>query len=127
MSFLLGADEIARGFLAIAVDNMANAIRKISVARGHDVTEYALACFGGAGGQQRGAPPDRRPQGGAPPPAHGRGAGKILGPGGGGGGSWRWRWLPLGCKSTRACPAGGLAGSPPCATACSAACSTSAV
>ncbi|MCK0100395.1 hydantoinase B/oxoprolinase family protein [Qipengyuania sp. S6317L1] len=44
-------DEIAEGFLAIAVDNMANAIRKISVARGHDVTEYALACFGGAGGQ----------------------------------------------------------------------------
>ncbi|XAP79351.1 hydantoinase B/oxoprolinase family protein [Citromicrobium bathyomarinum] len=44
-------EDIARGFLAIAVDNMANAIRKISVARGHDVTEYALACFGGAGGQ----------------------------------------------------------------------------
>ncbi|ABC63944.1 hydantoinase B/oxoprolinase family protein [Erythrobacter litoralis] len=44
-------EEIARGFLAIAVDNMANAIRKISVARGHDVTRYALACFGGAGGQ----------------------------------------------------------------------------
>ncbi|WP_010414450.1 hydantoinase B/oxoprolinase family protein [Citromicrobium sp. JLT1363] len=44
-------EEIARGFLSIAVDNMANAIRKISVARGHDVTEYALACFGGAGGQ----------------------------------------------------------------------------
>lgn len=44
-------EEIASGFLAIAVDNMANAIRKISVARGHDVTEYALACFGGAGGQ----------------------------------------------------------------------------
>ncbi len=43
--------EIADGFLAIAVDNMANAIRKISVARGHDVTRYALACFGGAGGQ----------------------------------------------------------------------------
>ncbi|WP_298333185.1 hydantoinase B/oxoprolinase family protein [uncultured Erythrobacter sp.] len=43
--------EIAEGFLAIAVDNMANAIRKISVARGHDVTSYALACFGGAGGQ----------------------------------------------------------------------------
>lgn len=43
--------EIAEGFLAIAVDNMANAIRKISVARGHDVTAYALACFGGAGGQ----------------------------------------------------------------------------
>ncbi|MEP1421196.1 MAG: hydantoinase B/oxoprolinase family protein [Erythrobacter sp.] len=44
-------DVIAEGFLAIAVDNMANAIRKISVARGHDVTQYALACFGGAGGQ----------------------------------------------------------------------------
>ncbi len=44
-------DEIAEGFLAIAVDNMANAIRKISVARGYDVTAYALACFGGAGGQ----------------------------------------------------------------------------
>jgi len=43
--------EIAEGFLAIAVDNMANAIRKISVARGYDVTNYALACFGGAGGQ----------------------------------------------------------------------------
>jgi len=44
-------EEIAEGFLAIAVDNMANAIRKISVARGHDVTRYTLACFGGAGGQ----------------------------------------------------------------------------
>ena len=44
-------EEIAEGFLSIAVDNMANAIRKISVARGHDVTRYALACFGGAGGQ----------------------------------------------------------------------------
>lgn len=44
-------EEIASGFLAIAIDNMANAIRKISVARGHDVTTYALACFGGAGGQ----------------------------------------------------------------------------
>ncbi len=43
--------EIAEGFLAIAVHNMAAAIRKISVARGHDVTTYALACFGGAGGQ----------------------------------------------------------------------------
>ncbi len=43
--------EIAEGFLRIAVDNMANAIRKISIARGHDVTRYALACFGGAGGQ----------------------------------------------------------------------------
>ena len=44
-------EDIARGFLAIAVDNMAAAIRKISVARGRDVTRYALACFGGAGGQ----------------------------------------------------------------------------
>ncbi|NUR45799.1 MAG: 5-oxoprolinase [Sphingomonas sp.] len=44
-------DEIARGFLEIAVDNMAAAIRKISIARGHDVTRYTLACFGGAGGQ----------------------------------------------------------------------------
>jgi len=43
--------DIAEGFLRIAVDNMANAIRKISIARGHDVTRYALACFGGAGGQ----------------------------------------------------------------------------
>ncbi|HET9459371.1 MAG TPA: hydantoinase B/oxoprolinase family protein [Sphingomicrobium sp.] len=44
-------EDIAEGFLRIAVDNMANAIRKISIARGHDVTRYTLACFGGAGGQ----------------------------------------------------------------------------
>ena len=44
-------ETIAAGFLAIAIDNMANAVRKISVARGYDVTRYALACFGGAGGQ----------------------------------------------------------------------------
>ncbi|MCF2871091.1 hydantoinase B/oxoprolinase family protein [Octadecabacter sp. G9-8] len=44
-------DDIAHGFLAIAVDNMANAIKRISVQRGHDVTEYTLQCFGGAGGQ----------------------------------------------------------------------------
>jgi len=44
-------EEIAEGFLAIAVDNMANAIKKISIARGHDVADYVLACFGGAGGQ----------------------------------------------------------------------------
>ena len=43
--------DIAEGFLAIAVDNMANAIKKISVQRGHDVTDYTLQCFGGAGGQ----------------------------------------------------------------------------
>ena len=42
---------VAEGFLEIAVDNMAAAIRKISIARGHDVSRYALACFGGAGGQ----------------------------------------------------------------------------
>ncbi|HEU5286331.1 MAG TPA: hydantoinase B/oxoprolinase family protein, partial [Sphingomicrobium sp.] len=44
-------EAIAEGFLEIAVDNMAAAIRKISIARGHDVSRYALACFGGAGGQ----------------------------------------------------------------------------
>ncbi|MBI6628262.1 hydantoinase B/oxoprolinase family protein [Pontibaca salina] len=44
-------EEIAAGFLRIAVDNMANAIKKISVQRGHDVTDYTLQCFGGAGGQ----------------------------------------------------------------------------
>ncbi|KAG1713817.1 5-oxoprolinase [Nymphon striatum] len=44
-------EDIAEGFLAIAVDNMANAIKKISVQRGHDVTGYTLQCFGGAGGQ----------------------------------------------------------------------------
>ena len=43
--------EVADGFLRIAVENMANAIKKISVQRGCDVTRYALNCFGGAGGQ----------------------------------------------------------------------------
>ncbi|MFM0116565.1 hydantoinase B/oxoprolinase family protein [Paraburkholderia nemoris] len=43
--------EIAEGFLKIAVENMANAIKQISVQRGYDVTKYTLACFGGAGGQ----------------------------------------------------------------------------
>ena len=50
----VGADAvepIAEGFLRIAVENMANAVKKISVERGHDVTGYALCCFGGAGGQ----------------------------------------------------------------------------
>ena len=42
---------IAEGFLAIAVENMANAIKKISVQRGYDVSAYTLVCFGGAGGQ----------------------------------------------------------------------------
>ncbi len=44
-------EEIAAGFLRIAVENMANAIKHISVQRGYDVTEYTLTCFGGAGGQ----------------------------------------------------------------------------
>lgn len=44
-------DEVADGFLKIAIENMANAIKKISVQRGHDVTRYVLNCFGGAGGQ----------------------------------------------------------------------------
>ncbi len=43
--------EIAEGFLKIATQNMANAIKKISVQQGHDVTRYTLAAFGGAGGQ----------------------------------------------------------------------------
>jgi 5-oxoprolinase (ATP-hydrolysing) len=42
---------LAEGFIRIAVENMANAIKRISVARGYDVTAYALNCFGGAGGQ----------------------------------------------------------------------------
>ncbi|HEV7432877.1 MAG TPA: hydantoinase/oxoprolinase family protein, partial [Steroidobacteraceae bacterium] len=45
------AAELATDFLRIAVDNIANAIKKISVQRGYDVTEYSLTSFGGAGGQ----------------------------------------------------------------------------
>ncbi|OCQ98519.1 5-oxoprolinase [Oscillatoriales cyanobacterium USR001] len=45
------AEQVAAGFLAIAVAKMANAIEKISLQRGYDVTEYTLCCFGGAGGQ----------------------------------------------------------------------------
>ncbi len=44
-------EVVAEGFLRIATLNMANAIKKISVQRGHDVTGYTLQCFGGAGGQ----------------------------------------------------------------------------
>ncbi|WP_051341009.1 hydantoinase B/oxoprolinase family protein [Azospirillum halopraeferens] len=44
-------EAVAEGFLTVAVDNMANAIKKISVQRGYDVTRYTLNCFGGAGGQ----------------------------------------------------------------------------
>ena len=47
----MSAREAAEGFVRIAVDNMANAIKQISIARGHDVTRYTLQCFGGAGGQ----------------------------------------------------------------------------
>ena len=44
-------EQVAEGALQIAVAHMANAIKRISVARGHDVTGYTLQCFGGAGGQ----------------------------------------------------------------------------
>jgi 5-oxoprolinase (ATP-hydrolysing) len=44
-------EAAADGFIKIAVENMANAIKKISVQRGYDVTRYVLNCFGGAGGQ----------------------------------------------------------------------------
>ncbi len=47
----LSSEKAADGFLKVAVENMANAIKKISVARGYDITKYALNCFGGAGGQ----------------------------------------------------------------------------
>ena len=51
---LPGRDDVAAlaaGCIRIAVENMANAIKKISVQRGHDITEYTLTCFGGAAGQ----------------------------------------------------------------------------
>ncbi|MEB3882382.1 hydantoinase B/oxoprolinase family protein [Lyngbya sp. CCY1209] len=44
-------EDVAAGFIAIAVENMANAIKKISLQRGYDVSDYTLCCFGGAGGQ----------------------------------------------------------------------------
>jgi 5-oxoprolinase (ATP-hydrolysing) len=44
-------EAVAEGFLKIAVENMANAIKEISIQRGYDVTRYTLVCFGGAGGQ----------------------------------------------------------------------------
>ncbi len=47
----IGPEALAQGFLDIAVANMANAIKKISVQRGYDVTRYTLTTFGGAGGQ----------------------------------------------------------------------------
>lgn len=45
------AEAVAEGYLAIAVESMASAIKQISTQRGHDVSRYALCCFGGAGGQ----------------------------------------------------------------------------
>ncbi|MDI3487145.1 MAG: hypothetical protein PWQ50_2365 [Methanolobus sp.] len=45
------AEQVAEGFLKIAIENMANAIKKISIQRGYDTKEYALCCFGGAGAQ----------------------------------------------------------------------------
>ena len=47
----MSTSEIAEGFLTVAVQNMAAAMKKISIERGHDVGGYALVCFGGAGGQ----------------------------------------------------------------------------
>ena len=47
----MSVEALAEGFLRIAVENMANAIKKISVQRGYDVTQYTMNCFGGAGGQ----------------------------------------------------------------------------
>jgi 5-oxoprolinase (ATP-hydrolysing) len=47
----MAPEAAAEGLIAIAVANMANAIKSVSIARGHDVTRFALACFGGAGGQ----------------------------------------------------------------------------
>lgn len=45
------AEQVAEGFLQIAIENMANAIKKISVQRGYDARQYVLNCFGGAAGQ----------------------------------------------------------------------------
>ena len=47
----LSAEEVAEGFIDVAVGAMANAVKKISIARGYDVTRYTLQCYGGAGGQ----------------------------------------------------------------------------
>ena len=44
-------EEVAEGFLTVAVDTMANAIKHVSLGAGHDPAEFTLACFGGAGGQ----------------------------------------------------------------------------
>jgi len=47
----MSAEDVAAGSLRIAIHGMANAVKRISVARGYDVTRYTLQCFGGAGGQ----------------------------------------------------------------------------
>jgi len=47
----LSPEEVAEGFIDVAVENMAVAIKKISVQRGHDLADYVLCCFGAAGGQ----------------------------------------------------------------------------
>jgi 5-oxoprolinase (ATP-hydrolysing) len=51
MGTVVSAEDIAAGSLRIAVGSMANAVKRVSVARGYDVTRYTLQCFGGAGGQ----------------------------------------------------------------------------
>lgn len=51
MGGVMTSEQIAAGFLTVAIENMAQAIKKISVQRGYDITEYTLACFGGAAGQ----------------------------------------------------------------------------
>ncbi|MGD9784733.1 MAG: hydantoinase B/oxoprolinase family protein [Hyphomicrobiaceae bacterium] len=51
MGGALSPEDVAEGAVRIAVENMANAIKRISVARGYDVTRYTLNCFGAAGGQ----------------------------------------------------------------------------
>ncbi|HEX5764549.1 MAG TPA: hydantoinase B/oxoprolinase family protein, partial [Woeseiaceae bacterium] len=48
---LVSAEDVANGFLTVAVENMANAIRKITIERGEDARDFTLCCFGGAGGQ----------------------------------------------------------------------------
>ncbi len=47
----IASRDLAQGFVQIAVENMTNAIKQISIQRGHDVTDHTLCCFGGAGGQ----------------------------------------------------------------------------
>ncbi|MFQ5439247.1 MAG: hydantoinase/oxoprolinase family protein, partial [Paracoccaceae bacterium] len=47
----MSPEDVAEAFLKIAIENMANAIKKISVERGYDISGYTLSCFGGAGGQ----------------------------------------------------------------------------